>query len=106
MGMDDKVLSHIRRMANGVVASFNEKNVWGVAVETRRRETDVEICVTLRPGTTAPAEPLLELGDIADAIRNELRLERNKIGQQVFGTSESTFETEGRPNFTFHVWEL
>lgn len=93
-------------MANGIVASFNEKNDWAVSTEVRRTEQGASIKVAARPGANTPDHPLLELGDIADAIRNELRLERDKLGQQIYGTSESTFETEGPPSFLFDVWLL
>ncbi len=106
MGMNDKELSHIRMIANGVVARANEKNKWASAVEARRSENGAAITVSLRSGSERPAEVMLELSDIADAIRMEFRLERNKIGAAVYGTSESTFESEGNPSFSFNVWRL
>lgn len=104
MGLSDKVLSQIRMMANGIVSASNTRNTWAATAEVRRTEAGASIRLTLRPGAEPPSEPLLELGDLADAIRNELRLERNKLGQQIYGTSESTFETEAGPAFTFDVW--
>lgn len=104
MGLNDKVLSHIRMMANGVAASFTEKNNWAVTVEVRRLIEGAKITVALRPGSEKPSDVLLELSDVADAIRNELRLERSSIGKPVYATSESTFEAEGNPFFTFEVW--
>jgi len=93
-------------LANGVVASSNERNSWAAAVEVRRNEKGAHIQVRLRPGTEAPSDPLLELADLADAIRSELRLERDKIGAAIYGTSESTFESEGDLRFEFDVWQL
>lgn len=106
MGFNDKVLSQIRMMANGIVSASNSKNTWGAAVDVRRVEKGASIRLTLRSGTEPPSDPLMELGDLADAIRNELRLERGKLGQQLYGTSESTFETEGGAAFNFEVWPL
>ena len=106
MGFNDKTLSQIRMMANGILASANAKNPWGMNAEVRRTERGASIRLTLRSGSTPPRDPLMELGDMADNIRNELRLERDKLGQQIYGTSESTFETEGAPSFSFEVWHL
>lgn len=104
--MNDKELSHIRMIANGVVARANEKNDWAAAVDVRRAVKGATITVSLRPGSEKPGDVMLELSDIADGIRMEFRLERNKIGAAVYGTSESTFETEGNPSFQFNVWRL
>ena len=106
MGLNDKELSHLRMMANGIVAESNRKNPWAAAVEARRTELGARLTLTLRPGGEKPSEPMLELGDLADAVRNELRLERDRLGAAIWGTSESTFETEGHPYFTFEVWRL
>lgn len=106
MGMNDKELSHLRMMANGVVAASNQRNRWAAAVEVRRLEKGAHFKVTMRPGTDRPSDSMLELGDLADAIRSELRLERTRLGASVYGTSESTFETEGDPHFAFDVWRL
>lgn len=91
-------------LTNGIVAQSNSRNPWGVAAEVRRTEAGASIRLTLRPGGEPPSDPLLELGDLADLVRNELRLERDKLGKPVYGTSESTFETEGIPAFKFDVW--
>lgn len=93
-------------LANGVVAESNSRNAWAAAVEVRRTEEGAGLRLTMRPGTTPASDPLLELGDLADAIRSELRLVRGKLGQQIYGTSESTFETETGPAFSFDVWLL
>jgi hypothetical protein len=106
MGFDDKTLSKIRMLANGIVSATNAKNSWGVNAEVRRSERGAIIRLSLRSGSTPPSDPLMELGDLADTVRNELRLERDKLGQQIYGTSESTFETEGTPSFSFDVWRL
>ena len=90
MGLIDKVLSHIRMLANGVIAARNEKNSWAVTVDVRRTKEGARITVRMRPGSDKPSDILLELSDVADAIRNELRLERTPLGSAVFGTSEST----------------
>jgi hypothetical protein len=106
MGMNDKELSHIRMMANGIISQSNQKNKWAASVDVKRVEVGANITVALRPGGEKPADPLLELSDLADAIRQELRLERTKLGKAVYATSESTFETEGNPSFAFDVWQL
>lgn len=106
MGLNDKVLSQIRMMANGEVSKFNSQSDWAVNVDVKRIEPGARIRVSVRPGANVPDDPLLQLGDIADSIRGELRLERNRLGQQIYGTSESTFDTEGPPSFTFDVWLL
>lgn len=105
MGINDKVLSHIRMLSNGVVRQSNQKREWAVQVEARRTIEGTKITVALRPGTVKPADTLLELADVADAIRSDLSLERTKLNQPVYRTSESTFETEGNPSFSFEVWE-
>jgi len=105
MGMNDKELSHIRMMANGVVAESNRKNKWASAVEARRMEKGAKIIVSLRPGGVKPDDPMIALSDLADAIRNELRLERNKLNAAVYGTSESEFDYDN-PQFSFDVWRL
>lgn len=105
MGMNDKELSHIRMIANGVIAASNRKNKWASAVEVRRQETGASITVTLRPGGEKPRDPMLALGDLADAIRNEYRLERTSLGAPVYGTSESDFESDN-PRFSFILWRL
>jgi hypothetical protein len=43
------------------------------------------------------------LGDVADAIRNELRLERTAAGYPIYTTSESTFDSGAEPEFAFDV---
>lgn len=106
MGMNDKTLSHIRMLANGIISQANQENKWAAAVEVRRTESGALIKVSLRPGDARPDDPLLELSDLADAIRQELRLERTKLGKPVYATSESTFEAEGNPSFAFEVWQL
>lgn len=93
-------------LANGIVSQSNEKNNWASSVDVRRTVEGAHITVALRPGGQKPSDPLLELSDLADAIRQELRLERNKIGKAVYATSESTFESEGNPSFSFDVWEI
>lgn len=104
MGMNDKVLSHVRMLANAITAESNTKNPFAMAVEVRRIEVGARITVYMRPGGDVPSDPMTELGDLADAIRNEFRLERTKLGQPVYATSESTFTTEGDPRFQFEVW--
>lgn len=74
-------------------------------VEARRTVEGAQITVSLRPGTVKPSDTLLELADVADAIRSDLRLERTKLNQPVYTTSESTFDTVGSPSFSFDVWE-
>lgn len=106
MGLNDKVLSHIRMLANGAVSQSNEKNPWAAGVSVRRTTEGAHITVALRPGGIKPEDPLLELSDLADAIRQELRLERTKLGKPVYATSESTFTTEGNPSFSFDVWQV
>ena len=106
MGMNDKELSHLRMIANGIVAASNQNNPWAAAVEVRRREKGAHFTVTLRPGGEKPSDTMLALADLADAIRNELRLERTRLGAAVYGTSESTFDTEGSPRFDFDAWRL
>ncbi len=106
MGMNDKVLSHIRMLSNSVVRQSNQKHSWAVMAEVRRTVEGAQIMVSLRPGTVKPADTLLELADVADLIRSDLRLERTKLNQPVYSTSESTFDTVGSPSFTFDVWEL
>lgn len=106
MGMNDKELSHIRMLANGVVARSNASHKWAAAVEVRRLEKGASISLAMRPGTEKPREPMLELGDLADEIRNELRLERTSLGAAVYGTSETTFESDGNPVFHFNTWRL
>lgn len=106
MGMNDKELSKLRMMSNGIIAQSNERNSWATAVEVRRTVKGASVTVAARPGGQRPSDIMLELGDLADAIRNELRLERNKLAASVYGTSESTFESEGHPKFQFEVWRL
>lgn len=106
MGINDKVLSHIRMLANSVARQSNQKHEWAVVVEARRTVEGAQITVALRAGTVKPSDTLLELADVADAIRSDLRLERTKLNQPVYSTSESTFDTKGNPSFSFDVWEV
>lgn len=50
-----------------------------------------------------PSDPLLYLGDLMDSIRNELRLEKNSIGDPLYETTESVFESGEEPRFQFEV---
>ncbi len=93
-------------LANGVARQSNQKCEWAVVVEARRTEDGARITIALRPGTVKPADTLLELADVADAIRADLSLERTKLNQPIYRTSESTFDTSGNPYFAFEVWEV
>lgn len=106
MGMNDKELSQIRMMAHGVIARFNEGHDWAAAVEVRRKGEGAGITVKARPGGEKSGDVMLELGNLADAVRMELRLERNRLGAAIYGTSESTFDMDGAQEFLFDVWHL
>jgi hypothetical protein len=105
MGLNEKQLSRIRAIAHGVVSSANQRTPWGFAVEVKRADPGAHLRITLRGGSR-PSDPLMELGDLADDIRNEMRLAKTSLGYPVYGTSESVFESGNDPVFEFDVWLL
>lgn len=106
MGLNDKELSRIRMLANNVIARSNTENPYACAVGVRRDGEGARVTISYRSGKDLPDDYLSVLGDLADTIRTDLRLEKTRIGNSIYGTGESTFESGANAYFTFEVWLL
>jgi hypothetical protein len=100
---NDKELSRLRALANSVVSLANTKGEAFCQIAARRNTDHVHMTLSYRPGTVLPSDSLSYLGDLADAIRSELRLEQTPWGTPLYRTSESEFETGARPEFRFSI---
>ena len=101
--INDKELSRLRALAHTVVASANSKNPCQCQVTLKRLEGRAALMVNFRPGTVRPSDALSYLGDLADAIRSELRLEQTTWGKSLYRTTESEFSTEPSSQFLFYI---
>ena len=100
---NDKELSRLRGLAHSVVAQANAKGGAQCQVAARRNPDHINMTLSYRPGVPMPSDALSCLGDLADAIRSELRLEQTAWGTPLYRTSESTFEAGLRPEFMFSI---
>lgn len=103
MEFDDRELARLRAIANSVIAESNRKNKSQCVVQVRRTTEGANLIIAFRPGTVKPNDALGYLGDLADAIRNELRLELTAAANPIYRTSESSFESGAEPHFSFDV---
>jgi hypothetical protein len=101
--INDKELSRLRAISHAVVASANGKNPCQCQVTLKRQVGQVELTVNFRPGSVRPSDALSYLGDLADAIRSELRLEQTTWGKTLYRTTESEFSTEPSSQFNFII---
>lgn len=104
MGLNDKELSRIRMLTNNIIVRNNTETPYAASAEIKRDGEGARITLVLRPGKNKPSDPMVILGDLADAIRTDLRLETNHLGDSRYGTGESQFETTPTPSFNFQVW--
>lgn len=100
---NDKEFSRLRALAYSVVASANARDECQCQVSAKRYPEQIEMTISYRPGTVPPSDALGYLGDLADAVRSELRLEQTPWGTPLYRTSESSFETGARPEFQFSI---
>jgi len=103
LSFDDRELSRLRSISNSVVARANSESRTQALVQVRRTPQGADITLNYRSGTEMPGDPLSYLGDLIDGIRNELRLEKNRIGDPLYETTESTFDSGDEPRFQFQV---
>lgn len=103
MGFDDTDLSRVRGIANVIVAQANRSSKCQTNLTAKRTLDGASITLRYRSGTPMPIDPLTYLGDLADNIRNELRLERDPAGAPAFRTGESTFKSGDDPEFSFSI---
>jgi hypothetical protein len=100
---DDRELARLRAIANSVIATSNRKSKWQTTVQVRRTPNGANLVIGYRSGAPKPTDPLSFLGDLADAVRNELRLEKTAADNPIYTTAESTFDSGADPTFSFDV---
>jgi len=100
---NDKELSRLRALAHSVIALSNSKGDAQTVVTLKRGKDVVHVTVAYRPGVPKPSDAMGYLGDLADNIRSELRLEQTSWGSALYKTSESNFEMGLHPQFSFTI---
>ncbi|MGI8908523.1 MAG: hypothetical protein ACR2IE_18770 [Candidatus Sumerlaeaceae bacterium] len=103
MEFEDTELARLRAIGNSVIAASNRKTKWQCTVAVRRTPDGAHVVVGYRAGLPKPSDPLTYLGDLADTIRNELRLEQSAAGNPIYRTSESSFDSGAEPQFSFEA---
>jgi hypothetical protein len=104
--MDFETIALIQRLANGVLARHHRDEPTRATVEVRRRGKSAELHLSWQHGKAPEHDRLIPLGNLLDEILMELRLEKNRLGQQIFQTTDPDFRAGEQPVYFVSITRM
>lgn len=99
--MDFETLALIQRLAFVVIGRHHREEPSRASLDVRRKGSRAALQISWQPGKAPEHDRLIPLGNLLDEIIMELRLEKDRVGRQIFQTTEPLFE--GGDNPVYHI---
>lgn len=101
--ISDRQLGRLRLLLNQAILIANREINEGAVTGSLQRIDKGSARISLDYRGTEAAERSLWLADVADAIRNEIRLEQSQLKESLYSTSESRFQIDPTLHFEFDI---
>jgi hypothetical protein len=101
--MDFETLALIQRLAFVVISRHQREEPTRASLDVRRKGTRAALQISWQPGKAPEYDRLIPLGNLLDEIIMELRLEKDRVGRQIFRTTEPLFEGGENPVYRIDI---